>query len=268
MKSAAVQIARRVLVPVIETLLPSRCWATDVAITSADGGLSKAAREAIALGLETRYCARCGMGTGPHTRHDRANPCVNCAKRKLGVTTIARAGVFSPPLSELVKIHKFAKRWELAELLAPFVVQAIEKQAAEYGLKVDLLVPIPLHWRREFSRGFNQAEEIARAMRKLKGWPMAKGVRRVRGGKQQSLTQSAEQRHENMSEAFAAKASEKLAGKHVWLIDDVCTTGATIHAAALALKRLPKELRPARIHAAVVCVTDRVAEKTAEIGRR
>jgi ComF family protein len=256
----AVRFARRVVTPVIETLLPSRCWATDTAITSADHGLSKSAREAIALGLETRYCARCGMGTGPFTRHDRANPCVHCAERQLGVTTIARAGIFAKPLSELVKVHKFSKRWELAELLAPFVVQAIEKQAAEYGLKVDLLVPIPLHWRREMFRGFNQAEEIARAMRKLKGWPMAKAVRRVRGGKQQSLTQSAKQRHENMSEAFAAKPSVNLAGKHIWLIDDVCTTGATIHAAALAIKRLPKELRPARIHAAVVCVTDRSIE--------
>lgn len=264
MSSPALRKTGRILAaigtPLLDTFLPSRCLVTDEAISATERSLSYATREKIAQGMRLRYCARCGMGTGPYTRHDRANPCVNCAQRQLGVTTIARAGVFAPPLSVLVKRQKFSKRWELADVLAPFVVQAVQQQAEEYGLKVDALIPMPLHWRRNLFRGFNQAEEIARVMGALTGWPILHAIRRVRGTKQQSLTQSAQQRHENMSDAFEAKEKVSIAGKHVWIIDDVCTTGATIHAAALAMKRLPKELRPARIHAAVVCVTDRMGK--------
>jgi ComF family protein len=198
------------------------------------------------------------MGTGPYTRNDAKARCGQCEGRSVGVASLARVGTFDPPLSELVKRLKFQKRWEIAAIIAPFVVQAIELQAATYGLQIDALVPVALHWRRRFSRGFNQAEELARAMTKIAGWETVGAIKRVRATHEQSLTLSVNQRRENLENAFVAREIRNLAGKHVWLIDDVCTTGATIRAAALAFHRLPKELRPARVHAAVVCVTDRL----------
>jgi ComF family protein len=228
-----------------------------VAIEAGDLGLSPGVRERIARGIAFPYCARCGMGTGPYTRNDAKARCGQCAGRSIGVASIARVGTFDPPLSDLVKRLKFQKRWEIAAIMAPFMVQAIEMQAATYGLKVDALVPVALHWRRRFSRGFNQAEELARAMGRIAGWEVVGALKRVRATHEQSLTQSVHQRRENLESAFVAREIKGFAGKHFWLIDDVCTTGATIRAAALAFRRLPKELRPARLHAAVVCVTDR-----------
>lgn len=257
MNRLATRLKRRVLTPVIEVFFPSRCWASDVPVPPEALGLSDSSREAIARGLDMPYCTRCGMTTGPYTANDRRTPCVPCARRNLGVASVARVGTFDPPLSELVKKLKFHSRWELAALLAPFVVQAIERQQAAYGLRIDALVPVALHWRRRFSRGFNQAEEIVLAMHRLKGWPVVHGLRRVRATSEQSLTESVAQRRENLDKAFVGRAGGELAEKHVWLIDDVCTTGATIHAAAMGLRRLPKEERPARVHAAVVCVTDK-----------
>ena len=67
-----------------------------------------------------------------------------------------------------------------------------------------------------------------------------------------------EHRLENLRGAFTLVrgAEKRLAGKHVWLVDDVTTTGATIHAAASALRKLAKGHKAASINAAVVCVTD------------
>jgi ComF family protein len=249
--------ATRVGVPVIETIFPSRCWASGVPTEPADGGLSAGAREAAARMIELPYCARCGMTTGPYTRFDAKDRCVNCSDRNLGVAAVARVGTFDPPLSDLVKRLKFEKRWEIAPLMGAFLVQAIQRQATAYGLAVDALVPVPLHWRRRLARGFNQAEEIARAAGKIAGWPAADALRRVKATGEQSLTESAAQRRENLDTAFEVRRPAAVAGKAVWLVDDVCTTGATLHAAAMALRRLPKDMGPARVYAAVMCVTDR-----------
>lgn len=257
MNSLVMRLRRTLVAPVVETVFPSRCWVTDVPISSGDMGLAPDVRRQIAEGIEFPYCARCGMNTGPYTANDRRNRCGQCDQRNLGVATIARVGVFAEPLSTLVKHIKFRKLWELAGLVAPFMVQAIEQQAHRQRTPVDALVPVALHWRRRYSRGFNQAEEIAIAMSRLKGWPVLHALRRVRATVEQSHAQSVTARRENLDRAFEAKMKVDVAGKHIWLIDDVCTTGATIHAAAVAFKRLPKELRPAGIHAAVVCATDR-----------
>ena len=246
----------RILTPLAEVLFPSVCWATDTPIAPEDLGLSTATRRQIARALSLPYCARCGMTTGPYTANSRKNPCINCARRNLGVTTIARVGTFDLPLSDLVKKLKFQKRWELAAVLAPFMAQAIGMQAQALGLRVDALVPVPLHFRRRSARGFNQAEELALATSRLMGHPMVHALVRTRATHEQSLTLSPAQRRSNLENAFRVRARADVAGQHIWLIDDVCTTGSTLHAAALPFKHLAKDRRPARIHAAVLCVTD------------
>jgi ComF family protein len=252
----ALRTAARALVrissPIVETIFPCTCWATGVAITRDERGLCTEAREEIARGVAWPYCTRCGSTTGQFADHSKANPCVRCAVRNLGVRTIARAGTFDKPLSTLVKTLKFHNRPEIAPIVAPFLYQAITLRR----LPVDALVPVPLHWRRKISRGYNQSEELARGVAALSGWPMANVLRRTKHTPEQSHAQSVPQRIENLRGAFGCPATQAVAGKHVWLVDDVCTTGATLHAAAMAFRDLPKEARPATINAAVLCVTD------------
>jgi ComF family protein len=209
-------------------------------------------RHTIARGLIWPYCTRCGATTGQFADHSKANPCVRCTVRNLGVKTIARTGTFDPPLSTLVKKLKFNNRPEIAPILAPFLYQAITLR----GLPVDALVPVPLHWRRKISRGYNQSEELARSVAAISGWHVAHVLRRIKQTPEQSHAQSVPQRIENLRGAFGCSLTPALAGKNVWLIDDVCTTGATLHAAAMAFRQLPSDARPATINAAVVCVTD------------
>ena len=100
--------------------------------------------------------------------------------------------------------------------------------------RIDAIVPMPLHWRKQWSRGFNQAEVLAGVIARRTGLPVVKGVRRrIATRVQAGLTNA--QRRANVAGAFAAHR-RRVAGKRILLIDDVMTTGATAAACARALK--------------------------------
>lgn len=92
---------------------------------------------------------------------------------------------------------------------------------------VDILLPIPLHWRKQLKRGYNQTELIARGVSDITGIPVGK---QLKAGKphrtQTSLT--SEQRIANTKGIFSLQNPGSLKGKHIMLIDDICTTGATL----------------------------------------
>jgi ComF family protein len=104
----------------------------------------------------------------------------------------------------------------------------------------DLIVPMPLHWRKRWQRGFNQAELLAGEISRRTNTPLRNALRRVRATQSQAGLTSAKRR-ENVSGAFQASRRAKnraaLEGGRVLLIDDVMTTGATAAACARALKR-------------------------------
>lgn len=252
------------LSPVLDVLLPPTCAAGGTGDVTLN--LSASAREQIARLALTPYCFHCGLTVGPYESHDRHHVCARCGTRDVGVNWIARVGTFSEPLVKLVHRLKFSRAWEIAPILAPFLYQAIARVSEMTQTPVDLLVPVPLHWSRRVRRGFDQADELAREVAALAGWKTARLLRRTRPTHAQAQLDSPDQRRQNLRGAFAcrrdgpslfnAQRPHPAAGKHIWLLDDVSTTGATLHAAATALRRLPRDSKPASINAAVVCVTD------------
>jgi ComF family protein len=247
---------KRLITPVVDLLLPPACWAEGTGEVSL--GLSETARTQIAELSAQPYCHHCGLTVGPYEVPDARNPCGRCGTRDVGVVRLARTGTFTEPLVTLVHRHKFGRAWEVARVLAPFLYQGMLRVSEQSGVTVEALVPIPLHWRRRAARGFNQAEELAREVSRLAGLPVVNALRRTRATLEQAKTASAAQRADNLRGAFAARASamKQLTGKNAWLIDDVTTTGATLHAAAVALRKVAREDRAASINAAVICVTD------------
>jgi len=97
---------------------------------------------------------------------------------------------------------------------------------------VNLVVPVPLHRRRRRARGFNQAEELARHL----GLEWKNVLRRTRATSSQTDLPAA-RRHANVRNAFSLKRSHSVDGLTVLLVDDVSTTGATLNACAVALRR-------------------------------
>ncbi len=245
---------RRMMLPLRaleDSLFPPTCWVTGRPVRREDRGLSPQVRRRLEQFIAAPFCRRCGATLGPW-----ASPagCQRCAQRRLGVGEMIRAGPLQEPLGRLIRRLKFQRLWAVGPLLAEQVYTAMRYHGAA---PVDVWVPVPLHWRRRWRRGFNQAEEIAAALGRLSQRPMAAGalVRR-RGTAPQTATVSRTARLANLQGAFIARIDPRLAGRQVWLVDDVCTTGATLHAAAAALKALPGPYRPASINAAVVAVTD------------
>ncbi|MBR6843854.1 MAG: ComF family protein [Bacteroidales bacterium] len=104
---------------------------------------------------------------------------------------------------------------------------------------VDLLVPVPLHWLRRLSRGYNQSLLLCRGMAEVLHLPISSGnLVRHRYTHKQSQQRSA-LRSSNVEGAFSVRHPEKLAGKHLLLVDNVLTTGATLSACADALSTIP-----------------------------
>jgi ComF family protein len=99
----------------------------------------------------------------------------------------------------------------------------------------DTVVPVPLHWRRRWRRGFNQADILARAVGRRHGLSLERYcLARVRATPPQRGDPAARRR--NVRGAFAVRRAERIAGRRVLLVDDVFTTGATANACAAALR--------------------------------
>lgn len=155
-------------------------------------------------------------------------PCGSCQRRPLPVTRVLAPLVYRFPIDAVLKGLKFHNRLDvspmLAELLAPSIWDSRER--------FDALVPVPLHRWRHARRGYNQADEIARALSRLARIPVRRAVKRRRATVPQAgLT--ARRRRGNLHGAFSARGS--LAGSHILIVDDVITTGETIRAVAREL---------------------------------
>ena len=112
-----------------------------------------------------------------------------------------------------------------------------ELLSAEWISDIDLIIPVPLHWKRRWSRGYNQAEIIAEGVSAELGVPMRTDIlKRVRMTQTQTVLDVSE-KSANVAGAFSAYASVA-DPKHILLIDDVFTTGSTLHSCFLALREV------------------------------
>jgi ComF family protein len=111
-------------------------------------------------------------------------------------------------------------------------------QAAPY-LEIELLVPVPLHPKREHKRGYNQSEVIAKGISAAMAIPLVTG-NLIRNRYSNTQTNKGRfERWENVKELFGVKNPEVFEGKHLLLIDDVVTTGSTLEACAQVLLKIP-----------------------------
>lgn len=148
----------------------------------------------------------------------------------------ARAAVRYDDIARtLVHAFKYGDRLDLAPGLGRWMARAGKELLAD----ADMLVPVPLHWRRLWARRFNQAAALAQAISQEVGVPVADDLlQRVRATRQQvGLTQA--ERDNNVQGAFAITAAGKarLRGTRAVLVDDVLTSGATVDNCARVLLR-------------------------------
>ncbi|MBI2353272.1 ComF family protein [Candidatus Dependentiae bacterium] len=116
-------------------------------------------------------------------------------------------------------------------------------------LEIDYFIPVPLHWTRKMNRGFNQAEILAKRLSQHKSIPVCNNlvIRTKRTQFQASIDKL--QRKANVSHAFIVKNGFTITDKHIMLVDDLCTTGAT----AVEIAKVLAPYRPASIQLIVAC---------------
>jgi ComF family protein len=144
------------------------------------------------------------------------------------------AGAFQGPLREAVHRLKYESDTPLARVLAGLISDALERDdswVAEDG-EPPVIVPVPLHASRKRQRGYNQAELLARELARLTGWQLRRELVRVKSTTSQ-VGLHADDRQANVFEAFEWQGPD--APPRVLLVDDVCTTGATLSECAAAL---------------------------------
>lgn len=154
---------------------------------------------------------------------------------------------YEEPLRSVIHRLKYEGTTHAARALGVLSAKECRDQIA--SLRMDSLVPIPLHWRRRRARGYNQAELLARPMERILDLELRPGLlKRIKSTTSQ-VGQGVQERRRNLDSAFRA---ESCFGRAVLLIDDVVTTGSTIRAAAAALL----EAGARRVAAHAICRID------------
>lgn len=192
-----------------------------------------------------RFCERCARPLG------EGAACAFCHGRGLRrIERIVVLGKFDDPLKQIIHLIKYHHRWPLAESMAD---RLLESEAVKGLLtETDRLVPVPLYRWRRFARGYNQAEVIARRLGRRCRIRVVQPAIRWRHTETQTHLHSRAARMANLRDAFVLVRPETIRGRHIVLVDDVITTGATLRALARAL--LPA--KPASICAIALAVAD------------
>ena len=133
----------------------------------------------------------------------------------------------------IIHNFKYHGRWFFAQKMGEWLGEEL-LDSGNFD-DIDLIVPIPLHYRRRLRRGYNQSEQLALGVGRKMGVECDfRSVRRCHYNDSQT-SKSRSERWENVEEIFEVRRVEKLRGKHILLIDDVLTTGATMASCASAI---------------------------------
>ncbi len=132
---------------------------------------------------------------------------------------------------------KYWKRPKIATFLAAMYAQ--ELKDVHFFDDIDCIVPLPLHWRKQLKRSYNQSHYIAKGIHQVTGLPVYYHVVKRENNNPSQTHLSIHERQENVKDVFRLTHPEKIENKHILLVDDVTTTGATLTSCAKELCKAP-----------------------------
>lgn len=219
---------------VAQWLFPNTCLICDAAETDTTPfrhGLCSDCHPAVTTDPFSA-CPWCAQTIGPYT--DTTHGCMECRGVALGFERAVRLGPFRGKLRDAVLRTKVLAGEGTAEMLGRVFAEHRREQIE--CAEIDLVAPVPLHWWRKWTRGYNQAEAVARELAVGLQVPLIpKLLRRVKWTVHQ-VQLSLPARRENIKGAFRVTNGARVAGRTVLLVDDVMTTGSTLGEAARMLR--------------------------------
>jgi ComF family protein len=172
------------------------------------------------------FCPRCGRPQASGI------VCASCWQRPTEIDGIRSPFRFDEVIRKAIHELKYRNLRAISPRLAELLADYLEKNP----LPGDALVGVPLHPRRLRERGYNQSDLVAEELGKHIGLPVIEDcLVRVREAQPQVRAADVEERRRNVADAFVC-SDESVSGKRIILIDDVCTSGATLESCAAALK--------------------------------
>lgn len=192
---------------------------------------------------ERAVCTGC-LGELPRTGYHRQalNPCEETFYGRINPRRFGRATSYfyyerENPCKHILWRLKYQNQPEVGYEMGR--IMAKELMADAFFVGIDLLLPVPLAKEKQRQRGYNQCDYIAAGISDVTGIPVARNsVERIVNNESQTHKSRAE-RQENVEGIFEARDTLQLEGKHVLLIDDVLTSGATLISCATALQAVP-----------------------------
>ncbi len=177
------------------------------------------------------YCEHCGAFL-----RENAPSCGECLQNEPKWQRIVQISAYNRPLADWIHRFKFQDQYWLDQALARLLLLAVKQAQREHGLPLpEVILPVPLFWQRQWRRGYNQAELIAKPLAKWLHIPLdTESLSRIRATISQRELTAAERRR-NLKGAFryqAVKNYQKIA-----IVDDVVTTGSTMNMICAELKK-------------------------------
>ena len=156
-----------------------------------------------------------------------------------GKISIERATSFiyyhkSSPYNNIIHNLKYKNRPEAGERLAFLAATEIAESGFFDG--IDAILPLPLSKKKERKRGYNQCDHIAEGLSRATGIPVIKGAVARTTANETQTHKNRDERWKNVEGIFALTDAQKLEGKHILLIDDILTTGATLASCAKTIQ--------------------------------
>jgi ComF family protein len=150
------------------------------------------------------------------------------------ILALRSLGTFDDYYQNLIHRFKYGKSLPLGRRLAQRLGQVVSQTTGFEDC--DLVIPVPLHRARHRERGFNQSDVLAQGISKATGVAFGKGILKRKKNTKDQTHLNAQQRAENVKDAFIVKRPDLTDGKRVILVDDVMTTGATLNECARTLR--------------------------------
>ena len=237
---------RKYFAGILSTLYPKHCMVCNTFLEDAEIDLCMDCWRALPL-IGSSHCEKCGAPLGKYSMP--MQKCSRCDGELRNIKRVSAMFKYEETSKALIHELKFRRQKHVAYGLGKLFALHLKNEA--FIKEVDLIVPVPLHWRREYARTFNQSEILASTVAKQLEIPYATNILARKRATNEQAKLSHVERRRNLIDAFSLSLvnKHKLRNKTILLIDDVMTTGTTMTECATTLKKGSPKL----VYGAVLC---------------